>query len=132
MSNTNTRTFFSTLSAGSSFCPECGSLLVLPELNPIVCKACDLHCNYEDLPNLEVVTKSRPRDPNPAFQTSTKGGDVEDEERQQRHRATVDEACPKCAHPQLEFYTMQLRSADEGQTVFYECPNCAHKFSQNN
>jgi len=36
----------------------------------------------------------------------------------------VDEACPKCNHPQMEFYTMQLRSADEGQTVFYECHQC--------
>ena len=124
--------FFSTLSAGSSFCPECGSLLVLPELNPIVCTTCSLQCNYEDLPNLEVITKCNPRDPPAALQVVTKGRDEEEEERNQRHRATVDEACPKCGHPQLEFYLMQLRSADEGQTVFYECSNCAHKFSQNN
>ena len=49
-----------------------------------------------------------------------------------RERATVDEKCPKCKHKGLNFYTMQLRSADEGQTVFYECPKCAHTFSQNN
>jgi DNA-directed RNA polymerase I subunit RPA12 len=36
----------------------------------------------------------------------------------------VDEPCPKCGNPVMEFYTMQLRSADEGQTVFYECAKC--------
>jgi DNA-directed RNA polymerase subunit M/transcription elongation factor TFIIS len=43
----------------------------------------------------------------------------------------VDQPCPKCDHPEMEFYTMQLRSADEGQTVFYECPKCGHKYNQN-
>ncbi|GMH45183.1 hypothetical protein BSKO_13140 [Bryopsis sp. KO-2023] len=47
-------------------------------------------------------------------------------------RATVDEPCPNCGYHQLEFYTLQLRSADEGQTVFYECTKCGHKYSQNN
>ena len=55
----------------------------------------------------------------------------EGEETMQKH-AVIDEPCPKCAHPQLFFYTMQLRSVDEGSTVFYECPKCKHKFAQNN
>ena len=49
-----------------------------------------------------------------------------------RTRAVVDEACPKCGERGLEFYLLQLRSADEGQTVFYECRKCSHKYSQNN
>ena len=54
--------------------------------------------------------------------------------RQQQERAraiTREMPCPKCKHPELEYYTMQLRSADEGQTVFYECRKCGHAFSQN-
>jgi DNA-directed RNA polymerase subunit M/transcription elongation factor TFIIS len=49
-----------------------------------------------------------------------------------RARQTVDEPCVQCGHGKLEFYTMQLRSADEGQTVFYECLKCKHKWSVNN
>jgi DNA-directed RNA polymerase I subunit RPA12 len=46
--------------------------------------------------------------------------------------ATIEEPCPKCGNPELYFYTMQLRSVDEGSTVFYECPKCEYKYSINN
>ena len=48
-----------------------------------------------------------------------------------KKNALVSEECPKCKNPQMEFWTMQTRSADEGQTVFYKCPACAHMFSVN-
>jgi DNA-directed RNA polymerase I subunit RPA12 len=46
-------------------------------------------------------------------------------------RTVIKERCPECSHEGLFFSTVQLRNADEGQTVFYECPNCGHRFQQN-
>lgn len=58
-------------------------------------------------------------------------GDVINAKQTSKH-ATIEEPCPKCGHNELLFYTMQLRSVDEGSTVFYECPKCSHKYSVNN
>ena len=43
----------------------------------------------------------------------------------------VEEECPKCKYHRMSFYTMQMRSVDEGQTVFYTCLSCNYKFSTN-
>jgi len=50
------------------------------------------------------------------------------------NRATVEEKCPKCGVEEVEYYTLQMRSVDEGQTVFFDCPNpsCKHTWSLNN
>eukprot|EP01067_Filipodium_phascolosomae_P006330 Filipodium_phascolosomae@DN458_c0_g1_i1.p1 len=46
-------------------------------------------------------------------------------------RARISEKCPQCGNKYMEFWTMQLRSADEGQTVFYQCPKCEYTNSVN-
>ena len=62
--------------------------------------------------------------------TTQEAGD-EDLGNKETH-AVIEEPCPKCGHPEQYFYTMQLRSVDEGSTVFYECPKCNNKYSVNN
>jgi DNA-directed RNA polymerase I subunit RPA12 len=86
---------------------------------------------------LSVVTHSHPK-PEPEWLSEYKaavaaavGKGAVTEKSKKPARATVNEECPVCKNPIMEFYTMQLRSADEGQTVFYECPKCSHKFSVN-
>lgn len=80
-----------------------------------------------DLPTLSVVTYSETK-PAPKWLKSARGIS----EVKGPARATVEETCPKCGNPEMDYYTLQLRSADEGQTVFYECKKCGHKFSVNN
>lgn len=39
-------------------------------------------------------------------------------------KAMVNKMCQECGNPEMLYFALQLRSADEGATVFYECPKC--------
>ncbi|BFZ55017.1 DNA-directed RNA polymerase I core subunit rpa12 [Savitreella phatthalungensis] len=122
------------------FCKKCGSLLDRSAASVITCDACGANYNAATYRDVEVVTRSAPgsfpsvlKQKRSVVQVASvmedmqAGGDDNPE-----GRATIEEKCPKCDNPQMTFFTMQLRSADEGSTVFYECPRCAYKFSTNN
>ncbi len=113
-----------------SFCPNCGTILDPPTDDSIKCTFCPFECKFHEHPIPPVHTSSAPK------QRPTWVDDVQDtagdtSENMNKH-AVIEEPCPKCGNPELYFYTMQLRSVDEGSTVFYECPKCKHKYSQNN
>jgi DNA-directed RNA polymerase I subunit RPA12 len=43
----------------------------------------------------------------------------------------IERICSKCGNDKMSYATLQLRSADEGQTVFYTCTKCHHKETEN-
>ena len=117
--------------SGTPFCPECGSLIALPDNNPIKCEVCPFSTTYEEISLPTIVTRSVNR-PTPSWAVDNLAERDAREVKDRPARMKTAETCPKCNHPELEYYTMQTRGADEGQTVFYECPNCKYTFSVNN
>lgn len=85
-----------------------------------------------DTTNLTVVTKSAPdafpsalRSKRSVVKTSLAAGEADE-------GAIIKEKCPQCGHDEMQYHTLQLRSADEGATVFYTCTKCHYKFRTNN
>ncbi|KAI8816783.1 transcription factor S-II-domain-containing protein [Fimicolochytrium jonesii] len=113
------------------FCPDCGSLLDAPSgaEDHVTCGICGGVVVSEAFESVQVVTKSRP-DAFPDRPTMRKKLEEEESgDRTSQHLrdgATIKEKCPKCDAPEMVFHTAQLRSADEGQTVFYSCVKCGY------
>lgn len=118
------------------FCPSCHATLHVNSGGSVYCDICPYQTNLSKLKKLpESITYSSNSAASVPFWAKS---DAEQAALQQSttdataNRATIDEPCIQCGHPQVGYYTVQLRSVDEGQTVFYECPNCKHNWSVNN
>ncbi|KAK6464693.1 DNA-directed RNA polymerase I subunit A12 [Scheffersomyces coipomensis] len=115
------------------FCTYCGNLLdAATSSAEFKCGLCSASYNKADFANLEVVTTSA-EDAFPSslklkrsvVKTSLKKDELDD-------GATIKEKCPKCGNEEMQYHTLQLRSADEGATVFYTCTSCGYRFRTNN
>ncbi|XP_069775439.1 DNA-directed RNA polymerase I subunit RPA12 isoform X1 [Narcine bancroftii] len=106
-----------------NFCPDCGSVLPLPGagLN-VTCGRCCYQISIDTFEGLEVKSEVVLNDPE-LLQANL---EAESEERQ-LNGPVVERRCSCCGHEGMVYHTRQTRSADEGQTVFYTCPNCRHQ-----
>ncbi|SCU99251.1 LADA_0H18536g1_1 [Lachancea dasiensis] len=117
------------------FCSDCGNLLDNPSAvsgAQIDCSQCGASYPKSKFSDLRVVTRTADdafpsvlKSKRSVVKTSLKKDELEE-------GATIREKCPKCGNDEMHYHTLQLRSADEGATVFYTCTACGYRFRTNN
>ncbi|KAL3278243.1 hypothetical protein HHI36_013581 [Cryptolaemus montrouzieri] len=108
------------------FCSECGSILPpLRDKGSISCYTCQNIFTVEAFQDrmtkytIHFNAKDIDKDLNSKKQSTDDEGPI------------VDRKCPRCGNEKMSYATLQLRSADEGQTVFYTCVQCKFRESEN-
>ncbi|MES1918921.1 hypothetical protein MHBO_000811 [Bonamia ostreae] len=104
------------------FCPKCESILSRPDLNNVIsCYACNYNCLHSEFFSPEQISDQKEEIFTEEFY------DCDDFSGDVVARPTVKFDCPECPSKKASYLALQMRSVDEGQTVFYECVDCGHK-----
>ncbi|XP_043503482.1 DNA-directed RNA polymerase I subunit RPA12 [Polistes fuscatus] len=121
--DTNTVSF----TTAPGFCPQCGSILpLLDEKGLVSCYCCKRNWGPQVFGNMAMSYTIHFQSKN-AY-TRLKETDENDED---GDGPVVERRCPQCQNEKMSYATLQLRSADEGQTVFYTCTKCKFKETEN-
>lgn len=108
------------------FCARCGSVLPLPsyldDSSNVVCPICNLTVEAKFFNGVCSSTRIQF---NQRDKSSKKRKTIEAD------GPIIERICTKCGHDQQSFATLQTRSADEGQTIFYTCLKCGAKENEN-
>ncbi|XP_062515432.1 DNA-directed RNA polymerase I subunit RPA12-like [Corticium candelabrum] len=101
-------------SCDASFCPHCGTLLPLPGISDVVtCLLCSYKINASVFEGVEEYSCK-------TYATKV----TSKKEKTELDGPLAEKVCPNCGNKRMVYHTLQTRSADEGQTVFYKCPKC--------
>lgn len=105
-----------------NFCPECGNVLPLPGIQDIVrCPRCSFCIPVAEFSGQKICSTVIF---NPVEQSSAV---LEDEEDSELKGPVIDRRCSRCNKEGMVYHTRQMRSADEGQTVFFTCIHCRYQ-----
>ncbi len=99
------------------FCEKCGSMMIPDKVGKkkLVCTNCGKKINATG----SVVVKEKVLSEKEKIEVVDKNIEV---------NPKVDIECPKCRHMKAYFWTLQTRAADEGETRFYKCVKCGHRW----
>ena len=98
------------------FCPKCGAIIMGKKGEEISCVSCgynskvktevELKEKIETKKDIEIISSDAGDDVNPIIETE----------------------CPECKHNEAYYWSKQMRSGDEPETLFYKCTKCKHQW----
>nr|XP_046182261.1 DNA-directed RNA polymerase I subunit RPA12 [Oncorhynchus gorbuscha] len=111
----------SCFSGDPNFCPECGNVLPLPGLqNTVSCPRCAFSLPVSEFSGQEIRSSV-------VFNPLEASSVAVEEEDSELKGAVIDRRCSRCNKEGMVYHTRQMRSADEGQTVFFTCIHCRYQ-----
>jgi DNA-directed RNA polymerase I subunit RPA12 len=111
----------------SVFCSNCASLILFADDSGRGnCSFCGALFDLAKLPTHSTQSKSRLFEQQRTRLKAKAGGGGDG-----KGAIVQGEVCQQCGNTEAYFKTAQLRSVDEGQTVFFECTRCGHARSEN-
>ncbi|OJJ36508.1 hypothetical protein ASPWEDRAFT_107014 [Aspergillus wentii DTO 134E9] len=106
------------------FCSDCGNLLDNSPQDTLECELCGRVAKNDALSHTQVaVSENFPSRLRNKVKSYTQ--EVTRETIGSGPKIEVD--CVKCPSKDVTYSQVQLRSADEGSTIFYTCLKCGHR-----
>lgn len=123
--------FSNTNTSQVEFCPNCGAVLLFPELTAIESLKCST-CNFSiDIQQFDGISSTTRIVFNERSLAKKAYEQSKNKKLEQAVGPVVERKCWKCGHDKMSYATLQTRSADEGQTVFYTCVKCGAQDNEN-
>ena len=116
------------------FCATCGTFVEMPLIdNHIHCAKCKISISLLDL-QLDSFKEEKNYGRNKGWIQEYYAEEPQKLTHKDGNEPTIEQSCTaKNCDSNLCYYTSrQMRSADEGETIFYQCVKCKTRFTLNN
>ncbi|KAK8509987.1 hypothetical protein V6N13_118528 [Hibiscus sabdariffa] len=109
------------------FCSLCGTMLCLVSPKTAECPLCKTPTSAKGVLGREIGYTLTVED----IRRDLGISHTMEETTTKESAALIKQTCKSCGNTELEYTTRQMRSADEGQTVFLVCPKCKARDTEN-
>ncbi|KAE8351704.1 transcription factor S-II-domain-containing protein [Aspergillus coremiiformis] len=111
------------------FCPTCGTLFDSSAEETLRCERCGQTTKNEAFWQVQISTSENFPS---ALRTRLKSHTQKVTKETVGPGPKIEVECAKCLGRDVVYSQVQLRSADEGSTIFYTCLKCGERWRENN